>query len=127
MPAASIPLSSVAHFAHGGRVFRSFGYLIAARTGALLAVPFGLATGDFSAVVDGCPVPWTEVWAAIDTPRDAQAARVLPPERLALEAPLVAALFSPYGWAQDSISCGPGWGPVPRVISPEGVIFCWVR
>jgi hypothetical protein len=126
MTPATIPISTIARFSHDGRVFRSFGHLLAARNGSLLAVPFGLATGDFSALVDGCPVPWTEVWAAIDTPRAAHS-RALSPEQLASNAPLVAALFSPYGWLQDSISTGHGWGPVPRVSSPDGVIFCWVR
>lgn len=127
MTPATIPLSTIARFSHDGRVFRSFGHLLAVRNGSLLAVPFGLATGDFSAVVDGCPVPWTEVFAAIDTPLATHTARLLTPEQLASEAPLVAALFSPYGWSQDSISTGHGLGPVPRVSSPDGVIFCWVR
>lgn len=127
MTPASIPIQTIAQFAHAGRVYRSFGHFLAAKTGALLAVPVGLATGDFSAVIDGCPVPWAEVFAVIDTPRAEHTARVLMPEHLAEEAPLVAALFPPHGWVQDAISAGPGWGPVPRVCSPDGVIFCWVR
>lgn len=124
---ASIPIQTIARFANAGRVFRSFGHFLAVQNGSLLAVPVGLATGDFSAVIDGCPVPWSEVFAAIDTPLAKESGRVLMPEHLAAAAPLVAALFPPHGWVQDAISAGPGWGQVPRVCSPDGVIFCWVR
>ena len=68
MKPASLPLDLIARFSHNGQVFRSFGRLLAARNGSLLAVPVSLATGDFSVVVDGCPVPWHEVFAAVDTP-----------------------------------------------------------
>lgn len=126
MTPASIHLSTIARFSHDGRVFRSFGRLIAARTGELLTVPFGLATGDFSAVRDGCPVPWGEVLAAVETPVNPGAGPI-PPEQLAKVAPLVAALFPPYGWVQDSFPISDGASPVRRVSSPDGVIYCWVR
>lgn len=126
MTPASIPLQVIARFSHDGRVFRSFGHFIAAMNGSLLAVPIGLVTGDFSGVRDGCPVPWYEVFAVVDTPKS-EFAPVLAPEVLLQESPLLASLFPPYGWVQDSISVSEGWGPVPRVISPDGVIFSWVR
>lgn len=127
MTPASIPIQTIARFAHAVTVYRSFGHFLAVKNGSLLAVPVGLATGDFSGVIDGCPVPWSEVFAAIDTPRAEHTARVLMPEHLAEAAPLVAALFPPHGWVQDEVSVGPGGGTVPRVCSPDGVIFCWVR
>lgn len=126
MKPASIPLQSIANFAQGGLVCRSFRRLLAARSGSLLMVPVGLVAGDFSGVRDGCPVPWTEVLAAIETPLAASAV-LLTPAQLAIAAAEVAALFPPYGWQQDSFSTGPGWGPVNRVTSPDGLVFCWVR
>ncbi len=125
MKPSTIPLQSIARFSHNGRVFRSFGRLLAVRSGALLAVPAMLGAGDFSAVVDGCPVPWHEVFAAVDTP-SAPDSRPLSADDLAAAQPLLAALFSPYGWTQDSIALGAGCRPVARVSSPDGVIFCWV-
>ncbi|HRH13212.1 MAG TPA: hypothetical protein PK225_02550 [Azonexus sp.] len=125
MTPASIPVQTIARFAHEGRVFRSFGRFLAARDGSLLAVPVGLATGDFSAVRDGSPVPWGEVLAAIDTPVSTLF-EALQPEQLARLAPLLAALFPPYGWAHDHIAVSAGGRPVARVSSPDGVIFCWV-
>ena len=125
MTPASIPILTISRFAHEGRVFRSFGRFLAARNGSLLAVPLWLATGDFSAVRDGSPVPWGEVLAALETPVSALA-EALPPERLAQRAPLLAALFPPYGWVQDHIAVSAGGRPVARVSSPDGVVFCWV-
>lgn len=125
MKPASIPVQSIARFSLSGVVFRSFGFFLAARNGSLLAVPLGLVTGDFSAVRDGCPVPWHEVFVAVDSPKSPDS-EVLSAERLAVAAPLVAALFPPYGWAQDAVTVSPGGRPVCRVFSPDGVIFCWI-
>lgn len=125
MKPASIPLASLSPMAHDGRIYRSFGRLLAVRSGALLAVPVALAAGDFSAVRDGCPVPWYEVLAAVDTPISAISV-ALSGEALAKTQPLLAALFSPHGWTQDFIVLCAGGRPVARVSSPDGVIFCWV-
>lgn len=125
MKPASLPLDLIARFSHNGQVFRSFGRLLAARNGSLLAVPVSLATGDFSVVVDGCPVPWHEVFAAVDTPLKPDS-ELLQPHGLASAAPLVASLFPPYGWSQDYVAVSAGGRPVPRVTSPDGVIFCWI-
>ena len=121
---ASVPLAAISRFSACGVVFRSFGFLLAARPGSLLAVPAVLGAGDFSAVRDGCPVPWVEVFEVIEAPVSPSAA-LLSAERLFEVAPLVAALFPPYGWVQDSVSIG-GGGVVQRVSSPDGVAFCWV-
>jgi hypothetical protein len=125
MKPASIPISSLATLAHEGRVYRSFGRLLAVRSGALLAVPVALAAGDFSAVRDGCPVPWYEVLAAVDTPVSTFSAP-LSGDELTMTQPALAALFSPHGWTQDFIVLCAGGRPVARVSSPDGVIFCWV-
>lgn len=125
MTPASLPISTIARFAKDGQVYRSFGFFLAAGGGSILAVPVGLATGDFTGVIDRSPVPYYEVLAAIEPPVQGD---LLPisPEDLARDLPLVAALFSPYGWGQDSISLNAGQDPLPRVVSPDGVIFCWV-
>lgn len=125
MNPSSIPLRDIARFSADGRVWRSFGRFLAVRNGSLLAVPVLLACGNFRSAVDGCPVPWHEVFVAVDSPLAASAAVVFPDE-LAVRAPLVAALFPPHGWQQDAISLCAGGRPVSRLVSPSGVIFCWV-
>lgn len=126
MTPSSIPLRDIARFSVDGRVWRSFGRFLAVRPGSLLAVPMVLATGDFRSAVDGCPVPWHEVFAAIDTPVGEHAA-LLQAEALARCNGLLAALFPPHGWRQDSVCLCAGGRPVARVASPDGVVFCWVR
>lgn len=125
MKPASIPLQTIARFSKSGQVFRSFGYFLAASGGSLLAVPVCLGSGDFLKVVDRCPVPWFEALAVIESPRSDDF-KPLQPEQLAKVAPLVAALFPPYGWVQDAVSLNTDSGPLPRVISPDGVLFSWV-
>lgn len=125
MKPASIPISSLATLAHEGRVYRAFGRLLAVRNGQLLAVPVALGSGDFSAVRDGCPVPWYEVLSAIDTPISPIPVP-LSADEMTMRLPAVAALFSPHGWVQDFIVLCAGGRPVARVFSPDGVIFCWV-
>lgn len=63
-----IPLETLSGFSQDGRAFRSFDHLILARTGALLLVPVWAVTGDLRRVVDGCPVPWGEVFDVLDAP-----------------------------------------------------------
>lgn len=63
-----LPLETLTRFSHDGRVFRSFDHLILPRSGALLLVPVWMATGDLRRVVDGCPVPWEEVFDVLDAP-----------------------------------------------------------
>lgn len=63
-----LPLETLASFSQDGRVFRSFDHLILAKHGALLLVPVWAATGDLRRVVDGCPVPWEEVFDVLDAP-----------------------------------------------------------
>lgn len=63
-----IPLETLSAFSHDGRVFRSFDHLILARPGALLLAPVWVAVGDLRRVIDGCPVPWVEVFDVLDAP-----------------------------------------------------------
>ncbi len=60
-----LSLSAIAAFSASVRLHRAFGHLVAAAAGSLLCVPLPLAAGDLRAVVDGCPVPWEEVWALL--------------------------------------------------------------
>jgi hypothetical protein len=62
------PIERVRLFATDGAVFRAFDHLIAARMGTLLLVPMHLVTGRCDAVVDGCPVPWEEVYSILEYP-----------------------------------------------------------
>lgn len=121
----SIPLPDIARFSFDGQVWRSFGRLIAVRPGALLLVPVALGSGSLEAVRDGSPVRWQEVWAVIDTPRPEEPEQLSPGDLLQC-APLVAALFPPYGWVQDRVSCWPFERSVYRVTSPDGVMFSWI-
>ena len=125
MKPSSIPISAIGTLAHEGRVYRAFGRLLAVRNGQLLAVAGALGSGDFSAVRDGCPVPWYEVLAAIDTPVSPVSLALWSDDLTAIS-PALAALFSPHGWVQDFIVLCAGGRPVARVSSPDGVIFCWV-
>lgn len=56
-------------FATDGQLYRAFDHLIAARMGTLLLVPFHLVVGRCDEVLDGCPVPWEDVFAVLEYPR----------------------------------------------------------
>jgi len=56
-------------FATDGQLYRAFDYLIAARMGTLLLVPFHLVVGRCDEVLDGCPVPWEDVFAVLEYPQ----------------------------------------------------------
>lgn len=114
-----IHVATIARFAGDGRVWRSFDHLLATGPGRLLLVPVGHAEGDLTAVTDGCPVPWQEVWAVLDAPAVAPVG--VSAERLARLAPLAAVHFQPHGWLRDVV---PAAGSVPtltRLSGPEGV------
>jgi hypothetical protein len=64
----AFPIERVRLFATDGMIFRAFGHLLAARMGTLLLIPFNLVVGRCYAVVDGCPVPWEEVFAVLEYP-----------------------------------------------------------
>jgi len=55
-------------FSADGNIYRAFGHLVASRMGTLLLVPFHLVIGRCDDVVDGCPVPWEEVFAVLEYP-----------------------------------------------------------
>lgn len=114
-----VPVSSVARFAVDGRVWRAFDHLLATGPGRLALFPVGLVDGDLTRVVDGCPVPWAEVWAVIDAP-EAPAGRVLTPEALARLAPLAAAHLPPHGWWMDVVPSRATVPTVTRLTAPCG-------
>lgn len=121
----TVPVNAVVKFAADGRVWRAFDHLLAAGPGRLALFPVGLCDGDLTRVVDGCPVPWPEVWAAIDAPRGAHV-RALTPDALAQVAPMAAALLPPHGWVQDAV---PALATVPtmrRLVAPCGVRLAWL-
>jgi hypothetical protein len=116
-----ISVSAIAAFSADGRVFRAFGSLLAAKPGELLLVPMGRTTGDLRQVTDGCPVPWSEAWAALDSlPQDD--AIPLMPEALCDSFPALA-MISPYGWISDEIALGAGAPDALRLIHVSGIRY----
>jgi len=63
------PVERLQLFATDGQLYRAFDRLIAARMGTLLLVPFHLVIGRCDEVLDGCPVPWEDVFAVLEYPR----------------------------------------------------------
>lgn len=61
-------IETLSAFSADGQLYRAFDHLIAARTGTLLLVPFHLVVGRCDEVLDGCPVPWEEVFAVLEYP-----------------------------------------------------------
>ena len=117
-------ISSIAAFSSSGYVHRAFGHLVAAKPGSLLVVPLPLVTGDLRQVVDGCPVPWAEVWLLIDTD---------PLKPVALESSQVLATWptlakvAASGWVIDSLPFQINSRDVVRRIShPSGIRFAQV-
>ena len=121
-----VHLVELARFAADQRVFRAFDHLIATRAGELLLLPVHLAEGDLRAVIDGCPVPWEEAWAALDTP---VAGAPFAAERLAAHFPRLYRLFRD-GWTLDHIGIGNSQREnrsLERMTHDSGVRFVWVR
>lgn len=126
-PSALFSLPQLAAFCAPGVVLhRSFGFVIAARPGAVLLAPVGKVDGDFRQVRDGCPVPWDEVWRVVDAP--SERAELLQGNELVALAPRVALAFSPYGWMRDLIRIDPagsGFGVV-RLCHESGLRCAFV-
>lgn len=68
MTAPFFPVDRLRLFATDGQLYRAFDNLIAARMGTLLLVPFHLVIGRCDEVLDGCPVPWEDVFAVLEYP-----------------------------------------------------------
>ncbi len=116
-----ISVSAIAGFSADGHVYRAFGNLLAAKAGELLLVPMGLTTGDLRQITDGCPVPWSEAWAVLDSlPQDD--AIPLTPEALC-DGFAALALITPYGWISDEIALGAGAPDALRLIHVSGIRF----
>ena len=64
-----IPIDRIRLFSTDGQLYRAFDHLIAARMGTLLLVPLHLVVGRCDEVLDGCPVPWEEVFAVLEYPQ----------------------------------------------------------
>ncbi len=116
-----INVSTVARFASNHKVWRAFDHLLAAGAGSLLLVPVGLAEGDLTTVVDGCPVPWPEVWAVLDAP--AVRSEPLCEQALYRCAPLAAVSFAPFGWVRDVVPARATVPTITRLTAPDGVLL----
>ncbi|WP_024303354.1 hypothetical protein [Pseudogulbenkiania sp. MAI-1] len=64
----ALQLLSLLPFSSDRRVYRSFGHAIVAEPGLVAVAPLSALDGSLRGMVDGCPVPWHEAWAVIDTP-----------------------------------------------------------
>lgn len=111
-----IPLVSLLPFSHDGCAYRAFDHLILARPGALLLVPVWLATGNLKSVVDGCPVPWAEVFDVLDAPAESvsMGAVWLPPEVWAV---------LPENWQEQQFRLTLRAEPLRRFVHLSGVRF----
>ncbi|MCW5625063.1 MAG: hypothetical protein KIT73_10135 [Burkholderiales bacterium] len=67
-PTARIPAAALAAFTAGGVVYRAFGCAIAAGCGSLLIVPKQCLASRLDELAHGCPVPFEEVLATLETP-----------------------------------------------------------
>jgi hypothetical protein len=115
-----VSISSIAAFSADGHVYRAFGNLLAVKGGELLLVPMGRTTGDLRQVTDGCPVPWSEAWAALDSlPQDAIP---ITPEAMC-DSFAALALITPYGWLSDEIPLGAGAPDALRLIHVSGIRY----
>ena len=121
-----ISVSAIAGFSGDGRVFRAFGHLLGVGNGGgtMFLVPLGRSHGDLRQVTDGCPVPWHEVVAVIDTPPTAAAPQL--PETMCAHHPALA-LLTPYGWLLDRIAINPGdSASIERLTHVSGLRFARV-
>jgi hypothetical protein len=94
-----VSISAIAAFSADGHVYRAYGHLLATRPGELLLVPLGRTSGDLRQITDGCPVPWAEAWAALDT--SPEGLRAVDCEEMCARFPALATI-SPYGWEADN-------------------------
>ena len=62
----SVNFDALRCFSGNGTVYRAYDHLIAATHGMLLLAPIIVVQGRFDGVVDGCPVPWEEVFSVIE-------------------------------------------------------------
>lgn len=121
---ALFPLPTLASFcAPGMPLHRSFGYVMAVRSGSVLLAPVGSVDGDLRQLRDGCPVPWEEVAAVIDTPLRG---RLLQGAEMVATAPRLAHVFSPYGWSRDLLGIGPGPIGAVRLVHENGLRCAFV-
>lgn len=61
-----VDFDALQRFSGDGKLYRAYDHLIAATHGMLLMAPLIVVQGRFTNVVDGCPVPWEEVFAVIE-------------------------------------------------------------
>jgi hypothetical protein len=68
VPGDLVHVEDIRKFSDTGFLYRSFDHLIAAKHGEILLVPIANVYGQLSNLVDGCPVPWEEVTAVLESP-----------------------------------------------------------
>ncbi|WP_152966472.1 hypothetical protein [Gulbenkiania mobilis] len=59
-------MNSLLPFSANRRVYRAFGHAIAADSGLVMLAPLASVDGPLIGMVDGCPVPWDEVWQTLE-------------------------------------------------------------
>lgn len=112
-------------FSADEQVYRAFGYLVASRMGTLLLVPFHLVTGRCDDVVDGCPVPWEEVFAVLEYPSSIESEPFFANQRFK---PLEILNLKQSEWVMDCITpMVNGTEKVLRLVHPCGVRYAVVE
>lgn len=62
----AIVMNTLLPFSASCRVYRAFGHAIAAESGLVMLAPLAAVDGPLHGLVDGCPVPWDEVWETLE-------------------------------------------------------------
>lgn len=63
---STVPIATLQTLS-GQQVCRAFGHALSAAPGWLVAAPLHSLEGSLTNLVDGCPVPWAEACAVLDT------------------------------------------------------------
>ncbi|MBW7903816.1 MAG: hypothetical protein H3C26_20295 [Rhodocyclaceae bacterium] len=119
-PLLRLPLETLLGFSHDGRAFRSFDHLIFAGAGSLLLAPAWSVSGDLRQVVDGCPVPWEEVFDVLDAPPHGV-------EVLAQEVPAALRALAADGWQAQVFRMSRRQRSTRRFVHQSGIRYADLR
>ena len=115
-----VSLATIAEFTDDGEVYRAYVHALAACRGMVLLVPLELVNGDLTELVDGCPIPWEEVIAILESPQHSPAP-LADHIQTVLGRPL--GYIAPTHWDVDSLPVGnlDSGSTVTRLSHPSGI------